>query len=233
MRSTNRLTAILVLLGILAVLTFGTAWVLGAGPFHTSNDSGVIATVDGKAIYLSEAQARVSSLASVHSGGGGPLSGEDWPDQILQSLVDDRLVQDEAVQRGITVAPADLAASVQELMDMFPNLTEYESWVASQNIDQGEVERRLEMRLLTVLVYDAVTADVTVTDEQVRAYYEANPDTYTNDDGSLAPFGEVKSDVRVDLETQQKDVAFTAWLDGRRESAKVVIVEPDWWKDIR
>jgi hypothetical protein len=228
MKFSSKSAAVLILVGVLLVLTVGTAWVLGVGPFGTSDQGPVIATVDGQPIYLGEAQTRAASLAGVHAEGAGPLSSEEWPDQILESLVDDRLIQAEAEQRDIAVSDQELAASVQEVVGMFPDLADYQAWLESEGMDQDEVERRLEQQLLSAAIYDAVTADISVSDEQIRAYYEANLPSYAG-----VPFKEAKGDIEAELGVQAKDAEFAAWLETRRQQADVVMVMTDWWKEVR
>lgn len=232
MKTTNRGVAMAILVGVLAVLTLGTAWILGVGPFESPDTGPVIALVDGRPVYLTEAKTRVTSLAGVHTQDESPLAADDWQEQVLESLVDDRLIQAEAARLGIAVSDQDLASSVQGVIDMFPSLADYDAWLASQQMDQEEVERRLEMQLLSTRVYEAVTADVVVSEEQVRAYYDANPGEFATGNGDTAPFREVRVEIEAKLSGQMRDAAFTAWLDEQRESAEVEIVMTDWWREV-
>ena len=229
MKSASKGVAMLVLIGFLAILTLGTAWILDVGPFTSTDRGPVIATVDGRPIRLSDARSRVTTLAGVHTGQEGPLASEDWQDQVLESLVDDQLIQAEAERRAILVTAQELADSVQEVVGMFPSLTDYETWLRSQGMDQDEVERRLELQLLSARVYEAVTADVEVSEEQVRAYYAANPGEFATGDGDATPFGDVRSEIESRLLGQAKDAAFNSWLDEQRSAADVEIVMTDWW----
>jgi hypothetical protein len=221
---------ILGLTAALAVLLAASAWALRVGPFGSSTDRGeIIATVDGAPIYLSEAQSRVEGLASTHGGGAGPLSTSDWPQTILQTLVDDRLVREEAARRGIEVTDKDVADQVLRIQkEMFPDLAAYQAWLESQGMDQGELNRRIELQTLTVRVFNAVTADVDVSAEALHAYYEANPDQFVGADGGPMPFSEARDSVEQTLKNQ----AYTAWLEDQRRTVDVVVVDDQWWRKI-
>jgi parvulin-like peptidyl-prolyl isomerase len=232
MKLTNRSAAILILVGVLAVLTLGTAWLLGVGPLRSSNRNPVIATVDGRPIYLDEARSRVRSLAGMHEGSQGPLSGSDWHDQVLQSLVDDQLIREEADRQGIAVTDQEIASAVQDVIDLFPTLAEYQTWLTSEQMDQGDVEDRMELQIISTRVFEAVTSDVHASDAQLREHYEANTASYAADDGEPATFSEARADVRDDVEQQMKDEAFISWLDDQRRSASVEVILAEWWSEI-
>jgi hypothetical protein len=232
MKSTSRSAAILVLVGVLAVLTLGAAWILGVGPLRPSDRGPIIATVDGQPIYLDEAQSRVKSLAGMHEGSQGPLTGSDWHDQVLQSLVDDRLIWEEAERRDIIVTDQELASAVQDVIDLFPTLADYQAWLESEQMDQSDVESRMELQIVSTRVFDAVTSEVHTSEAQLRDHYAANQASYTTPDGGAATFSEARAEVRDDVEQQMKDEAFISWLDDQRRSADVVIVLDQWWSDI-
>ena len=171
---------IVAMAGACLVLVIASTWALGVGPFGSGDDPGpIIATVDGQPIYLSEAQSRIEGLAATHGASASPLSSSDWPDTVLQSLVDDKIVQAEAERLGITVSDKDIADEVLNIQGMFPSAEEFQTWLRSQQMTLDELERRIELQMLTVRVYNGVTADVDVSAEALRAYYDANPTLYS------------------------------------------------------
>jgi len=231
MTRNNRL-AIVLAVSVLIGLLVASALALHVGPFRPKSPGPVIATVNGQPIHLSEAGSRMQSLTSFHASDEGLPTGREWADQILQSLVDDQLIRDEATRRGIVVTDQEAAVAVQRVIDLFPSVADYEEWLASENMSQDDVERRMGMEVLNNHVYEAITSDVTVGEEEIRAYFEANADDYLEDDGTPRPFRDVRSEVKQDLEQKAQNAAFSAWLQSARESATVIVLEPNWWRDL-
>lgn len=207
------------------------AYALHLGPFKAEDLGPVIATVDGRPVYLSEARARIEGLASVH-GDVAKTLGANWPQAVLQSLVDDQIIEAETEARGITVSDSEVAVALGNVEQMFPSVTEFQKWLDSQHMDMEELERRIELQTLAARVYTAVTVDATATIEDVRGYYRSHREQYVGVDGATLPFSAVRSSIREKLDKRAKDRAYGTWLEERRRQVKVVVVMDDWWKDL-
>jgi parvulin-like peptidyl-prolyl isomerase len=225
--------AAIALAGVVAIV--GVALVLHPGssqPTAEPMDLGpVIATVDGRPIYLGLARARVEGLAAVH-GDIEQTMGANWQKQVLESLVDDQLIEEEADRRGLSVSDADLRDHVDRLKTQFGSEQAFQDWLDSQNMDLAELERRIELQSIAALVYQAVTADVTVSGGEMRDYYRSHQTDFQNADGSIPSLLEVRTSVRQALLKQQQDEAFTAWIEDQRKKADVVVLVDDWWRDL-
>jgi hypothetical protein len=229
--SSNRL-APLALFAAVALAVAALAYALHLGPWAApaSPDLGpVIARVDGDPIHLAEARARVESLASVH-GDIEQTLGKDWPEQVLRSLVDDRVLVHAAAELGITVTDEEVAAHLQRVESLLPEDESLDEWLASQGITRQELERRIRLQLIGARVYEAVTRDVTVTGAEIRTYYRDHRDEFEQVDGTVTPLLEVRRSLRETLLQQARDEAYAAWLRDARARAEVVVVMPDWWK---
>lgn len=189
----------------------------------------VIARVDGDPIHLGEARARVESLASVH-GDIEQTLGKDWPDRVMRSLIDDRILVHAATELGITVTEDDIAVHLQRIEGMLPEGQGLDDWLASQHMTREELERRIRLQLIGARVYEAVTRDATVTGAEIRDYYRKHRDEFVEADGTITPLLEVRRSLRDTLLQQARDEAYAAWLRQARARARVEIVMPDWWR---
>lgn len=223
--------AVLAASAAFAAVIVGGAWALHLGPFASTDRGPVIATVDGRPIYLSEARYRVAGLSTAH-GGGLEALGQAWPEQVLQSLVDDQIILHEAETLGLSVSDQEIASELLRLQRLFPDLTAYQSWLASQDMSEGELERRIRLQSLTMRVYQAVTGDVTLGEDELRAYYETHAGDFLTAEGSPAPFDDVRSTIEAQLAGAEKDAAYAAWLGSLRGDVSVVILMDDWWRSI-
>ena len=191
----------------------------------------VIATVDGSPIYLSEATARVEGLSSVH-GGGIQSMGKDWQKTLLQSLVDDRIMQEAAAHLGVAVSGQDVAAELTKIQGMFQSEQAYQQWLASHKMTGAELGRRIQMQLLAARVYAEVTKDATVGGSAIRKYYREHRDQYVAADGTVSTFLEVRNSIRGSLLEKTQNALYGSWLEQERKQVNVVIVDDNWWRSI-
>jgi len=96
-----------------------------------------------------------------------------------------------------------------------------------------ELERRVRLQTTAVRVYEAVTADVEVSEGEIRNYYEEHPQEFLGADGSPVPFSAVRDSIAESLMEEEKNGAYAAWLDARRRAATLVIVMDDWWRSMQ
>jgi hypothetical protein len=235
----KRTPAIAAALVVLAGASVGLAAAVHAGPFSDTSTASVpaadpgpvIATVDGSPIYLSEMRSRVQGIQQVH-GNFEQMFGKDWRHELLQNLVDDKIVEEQAAARGISVTDDQIAAHVAELRSNFPTGQAFEDWLASGQMTEAELASRIRLQTLASELYLKVTSGVRVSDAQLHAYYERHRDRYPGVDGNGAPFLAVRAQIKQDLEKEARDDAYGAWLETQRRDVHVVVVMPDWWKEI-
>lgn len=237
-----------ILLGALAVLVaiaIGAGIALDLGPWSDPVDRGstaafvparteggvVIATADGAPIYLEDARSRVEGLTSMH-GNIEETLGLEWPDAVLQSLVEDVLLLEEAEERGVVVTEADIAGSLDRIRGMVGTESTFEEWLAEQETTLPELERQIYRQTLASRVYLAVTEDVAVTEDELRTYYRSHRDEFRTTDGLLQPFFMVREDLSETLLKQREDETYAAWLEAARGEVDLVVIEQGWWREL-
>ncbi len=216
---------------LLAAVAIGAAYAGHVGPFRRNDPGPIVATVDGRPIYLADVQSRVDGLSTVHGNIQQSL-GQDWHDQVMESLVTDKILEEEAERRHIVVTQQQISDGVTRVQAMFPSSADFAKWMDDQHLQLVQLEDRIRLQTLAALVYGDVTGDVGVTSEEIRSYYRSHLADYTGTDGSTSSLLEVRKSIRAQLLKEQQDQAFTAWLDARRSAAHVVILDKDWWRNI-
>ncbi len=217
----NRRT-LLVLVGTIgAVAAAAAIWIVGG-----ADPDPLIAEVDGIPIRQSQADSRIEGIASIH-GDITTTLGSEWRATVLQSLVDDVIVQIEADRRSLEPTDADLEQAVADTKAMVGTDADWEIWLTDQGLDDEEVERRLTTQIRTNRVYDAVTADVTIARTDLEAYYEANLDQFTVD-GAVRELSEVEEQIKVAVESMMRDRVYAEWIDARRAEVILEVVHDDW-----
>jgi peptidyl-prolyl cis-trans isomerase SurA len=105
---------------------------------------------------------------------------------VLNQLIERQVLLAEAERLAITAPNADVQAEtdkqMQQLRSRFPSTKDYQSALAQENTTEAEVRKRYETGVreqLTIqrLVGREVQSKTTVTDTEVRQYYEAHKDS--------------------------------------------------------
>ena len=239
MNKKNVIMSVSLVASLVVVLT-GLAYALQLGPWAepSAEPSGapldlgrVIARVDGAPIHLGEAAARVQGLSSVHGDIESTL-GEGWQDDILQSLVDDQILLATAEELGVEVPAEDVQAYIDRIEEMVGEGQTLDTWLAAQGMTLPELERRAKLQLIGARVYITVTEDITVTGDEVRAYYHEHRLEYEEVDGTIPSLLEMRDSLRESLLKEAQDEAYAAWLQDVREQAEVVVVMDGWWRNL-
>jgi len=218
-------------LAAVAMLAIGCG---GGGGGSAAPDRGtVIARVDGDPIYSSYAQQRLASITSAHEATDQEVDVVDPSvrKQVLQSLVDDVIVAQEATRRGVDVSDSELAAEVEKVKNMSGPSDQFDKWLKDQGMTIEELERRVRNNLRWDAVKASVVAEVKVTEREVKAYYKKHADDYRTDVG-VRPLFEVRPDIEDALLATKQNGEFVAWLKAARAKADVEVLD-ETWEDAR
>jgi len=142
---------IILALVVLAIVIAATVWVL-------YNRQTAIAIVNGERITRKAFMDKLESSAGM---------------QILQEMINDKLIAQEAKKAGIEVTDARIDEEMAKVKD---NLGDQYDYVLSM---YGMTEDSLRVSLKqNLLAYEISTKDVVVTDNQIEKEYKENPDYY-------------------------------------------------------
>ena len=100
-------------------------------------------------------------------------------------------------------------------------------WVVRELVTEAVVDHEVRARGLKEIsqLVLAVTEGVVVPDEEIRSYYERNPDLYRRG-GAIIPFEQAEASIEGELLLAARERAFDLWLEGRRQ--ELAVVEPDF-----
>jgi len=137
------------------------------------NTHAVLATVNGEPITRSELQLQESMLPPQYR----KLLSEQ---QILQQMIDEKLLLQEATKRGITVSDDEVKSSYNALLEK-GNLTAdaLETNLAAFGLTTKDLKKMIVRQLTVEKLFAAVLNMTPTTDEEARAFYDANPKLFT------------------------------------------------------
>ncbi len=135
--------------------------------------------------------------------------------QALESLVTQKLIEQEAQKRGITVSEeeineelANIKSRLEQQGQSLPTILEM------QGLTQDEVKENLRFQVLI----DKMTADdVAVSDEEVDQFIEENQENIADEQDEE----EVRGQVRTQLERQKASTAAQGLVSQLREGASI------------
>jgi parvulin-like peptidyl-prolyl isomerase len=144
-----------------------------------------VANVAGKGITKDEFDhlLEIARAQQKSQGGEVPKAGTPEDDalrrQVMQVLVQNAIITSEAERQGVTV---DEAKVTTELADFKTQCCqgkddEYQKYLKDSAASEEDLKNQLAVRQLAQSLYDKVTGDVSVTDDEISAQYEKDKET--------------------------------------------------------
>src|SRR5215212_8894966 len=118
--------------------------------------------------------ALIAALTLVACGGGG-TSSADVPEGAV-AVVGDKTVTKEEFDKLIEEQKKSAEAQKQQYFQ--GDEQKYSAEIAKQGLTDEDVRNELRTRILTNKIFEAVTKKVTVSDADIKAYYDKNPTQY-------------------------------------------------------
>jgi parvulin-like peptidyl-prolyl isomerase len=144
----------------------------------------LIAEVNGVPIYASDLNLSITRFEHKLTLGGAqdePGSEEALGQAALQTLIENELLFQEARRRGFTAAAQEVDEELATIAAQFPGEAAFEKSLAQMEITKEDLRRDLERgQAVQKMIAAEIEPGITVNPEQVRAYYDANPQQFTD-----------------------------------------------------
>lgn len=151
---------------------------LALGTFGCS-DKNVAARVNGEVITMDQLNEQVDQLKKQYpqmfEGADGEGRLIDFKQRILDNLIDQMLIAQDAKDRGVKVTDADVEAQVAQLKAGFDDDQEkFKAALESAGMTEESLKSQVREQMLTQKVIESLAADAAVADTELKAYYEKN-----------------------------------------------------------
>jgi len=167
-----------------------------------------IAMVNGVNISNTEFQRELDFYMSRASQQGQQIPEFMLPklkNDILNSLIDRELLYQESQKMKITVDSNAVAGQMASIKQRFQSPAEFEAAIKKLNLSEADIQSQISRDLaIRELIDKQVTQKVVVTDEETKAYYDANPDQFKQPEQVKARHILIKIDANAS-ETQKAD----------------------------
>jgi hypothetical protein len=176
----------------------------------------ILAVVEGQLVTLSDVRA-VTRLGLETA-----PEGTDPTQVVLEKLIDRQLMLIE-VDRYAPPEPstADIDAQLQAVQKPYGDALAFEIVLGQVGWARDDARRyvRDELRIERY-VQQRFTATIQPTDDELAAYYRVLADRFTKG-GVLAPYAEVREEVRNQFVTERRTTLVREWLSGLRRRANI------------
>lgn len=159
----------------LALALAGTLIVAGCG-------EKLAAKVNGTGIPMSKVESRLNQVELINKnlfqGKDGERAKREYRNKILDYLINEQLVRQEAVKQKIAVSDKEVDARFNSMVKASKkSLKDIEKILKDQGTSVAEFKDGLKTQMIAQKLFQKVTTGIKVTDAQVKDYYEKNKET--------------------------------------------------------
>lgn len=186
----------------------------------------LVATVNGVEILGSDLVISMSQISANAQAQGinvnDPTVKADIEAQAVETLVNTKLLEQEAAKRGIVITDTDVSARIDLLVEQVGSEEALQERMVALGITNETLRRDVKSELTIQALLDGVFLenDVTVTEEEARELYDAQ----TAGIEGVPPFEELQSQFEAQIRASKEQPIIMAFLDELRAGAQIEIV---------
>lgn len=157
----------------------GAAAGQAAAPPELAKDKipAVVAKVNGTPIAKGDL---IKVADQFHSQAPAMTETAEFYRKILDQLISNELLRQEATAAGVTASDDEVNKQLGELKGRFPSPEKFQEELKKNGLTEAEIAKQIRENLvMQKFVETKVVADVKVSDADVKAFYDKNPDKLT------------------------------------------------------
>jgi len=99
--------------------------------------------------------------------------------ELLDRLIEDRIILQEAKKSGIVIDEARVKAKINEIKARYPGEIEFQRSLDAQGMTQADLENRIREQMLMYLIVEAkVRSKIVISPTEVTDFYQKNPQEF-------------------------------------------------------
>jgi parvulin-like peptidyl-prolyl isomerase len=139
-------------------------------------------------------------------------------DQALQSLIDQKLILQEAKKQKVTVPDSEVNSEVGTIKQQLGSEKEFSAALQRANLTEPQLRDQIRTQKLATAMG---AKDVTVSDDDAQNFYNQSKAQFGNQ-----TFDQAKDQIKTQLLQQKRNEAIQSWIAGLRAKSKIVIHIP-------
>lgn len=168
------------ILSLMVVALLLSLTVLGCG-----KKADVVAVVNGEEIERVKLDQRMTKMKEVYKQQGADFESEQGKAmldalerQVLDGMIEEIVLLQEADKKGVLPTDEDVKAKIEETKKKFGTEEEFNKAIESYQMNYEEFTEWTKQNLALDALYNEVTKDIKMTDEELKAHFEENIDQY-------------------------------------------------------
>lgn len=161
-----------------------------------------VAVVDGSIITKSDFDREVSLVKQRLMNAGKPLIDSQvstLKKEVLEQLINRELLYQESQRKGIRVRQAEVDEKLEMMKKNFPAEADFETILKEAHLSEVELKSQIERGLaIDELITGKFVEKVTLSEDEVKAYYESNPESFKQQEQVRASHILIKVDPQED-----------------------------------
>ncbi len=162
-----------------------------------------------------------SNVASVN---GAQITSTDFvraageQDQALQSLIDQKLIQQEAKKEKVSIPDSQITSEINAIKQQLGTPQQFQAALKRANLTEAQLRDQIRTK---DLAQKMGAKNITVTDDEAQTYYNQNKAQF----GSQS-FDQSKDQIKTQLLQQKQNEAIQTWISDLRAKAKIAVHIP-------
>ncbi|MDN5293008.1 MAG: hypothetical protein PWQ91_8 [Eubacteriales bacterium] len=148
------------------------------------------AKVNGVSIPKSKLEKRLEKQKKVMEKNGAKFEGESGKKmldalrvQILEQLISEELTLQAAKKEGVMPSNKEIEERMDQIIKSFGSEEEFKKALKEYGYTEDDMREYLKVQLATNKLFEKVTRNVSVTDDEVKKYFEENKENYKIPEG--------------------------------------------------
>lgn len=192
-----------------------------------SGGDGVAAIVEGEEITETELDARFQQAQARAAQQGQTFQGEEQikevKDQILDQLVNETLLRQQAEEEGITASDSEVSSQFDQMTGQFPDEATLNTVLEQQGLTKGDLRELIADNLVIQELVQTVIDEAEIpapSEEEIQSLY----DQLSSQQENVPPLDQVKEQIVQQLTQGEQQQVVQEFIDQLEESADVEIL---------
>jgi len=158
------------------------ALLIGALGVSGCSNKNVVAKVNGETISTDTLNQQLEQLKkqypNMFTGADGEGRLLDFKQRLLDNIVNQKLVEQAAKDKGIKVSDADVQKQIDQLRAGFKDQAQFDAALKSAGMTVDGLKTQIRNQLVTQKLIESLSASSKVSDSDIQAYYDKNKDQF-------------------------------------------------------
>ncbi len=187
----------------------------------------VVAIVNGEEIAGADFQATVNQIKSMYAQQGMDLSSEQGKQlleqlekQVLNSMVGQELLRQQAEKEGYTVSEKEINKELEKVKGQFENDDQFKEALDKNGTTEAQLKEEIINRGKTQQYIDDQVGEVTITEEELKEIY----DSYAQQSEDMPEFEEVKAQIKEQAKSQKMQQETNKIVERLKKDSEIEIL---------